>query len=54
MSTFTVTNINKKVKTAIFKKIDALNRLSVDGTQGGDNFFQQTTNVSKALETKDT
>jgi len=54
MSTFTVTNINKKVKTAIFKKIDALNRLSVDGTQGGDNFFQQTTNVSTALEPKDT
>jgi len=54
MSTFTITNINKKVKTAIFKKIDALNRLSVDGTQGGDNFFQQTTNVSTALEPKDT
>lgn len=54
MSTFTVTNINKKVKTAIFKKIDALNRLSLDGTQGGDNFFQQTTNVSTALEPKDT
>ena len=54
MSTFTVTNINKKVKTAIFKKIDALNRLSLDGTQSGDNFFQQTANVSTALEPKDT
>src|SRR6056300_2046941 len=54
MSTVTITNINKKVKTAIFKKIDALNRLSLDGTQSGDNFFQKTANVSTALEPKDT